>query len=112
MPKNSENLIWIDLELTGLLPDVDRIIEIATLITDKHLNVLAEGPALAIHQDEDALELMDDWNRRQHGASGLINRVRNSTANESQAERLTLLFLEQFIDAGISPMCGNSICQD
>ncbi|HJS21820.1 MAG TPA: oligoribonuclease [Steroidobacteraceae bacterium] len=112
MLKDPDNLIWIDLEMTGLRPDVDHIIEIATLVTDKHLRVLAEGPSLAIHQPDGVLELMDDWNRRQHGASGLIARVRASTISVADAERRTLLFLGQFIEPGASPMCGNSICQD
>ncbi len=112
MSKDADNLVWIDLEMTGLRPDVDHVIEIATLVTDKHLRVLAEGPVLAIHQSEAVLDLMDDWNRRQHGASGLIERVRASTVGTAQAEERTLRFLEPFVDAGLSPMCGNSICQD
>lgn len=112
MSKDVDNLIWIDLEMTGLRPDVDHIIEIATLVTDKFLRVLAEGPVIAIHQSDTVLELMDDWNRRQHGASGLLERVRASTANLAQSEQRTLRFLEPYVDAGLSPMCGNSICQD
>ncbi len=112
MARDPDNLIWIDLEMTGLRPDVDYIIEIATLVTDKQLNLLAEGPALAIHQPEPVLELMDDWNRRQHGGSGLIERVRASKVDTAEAERQTLLFLERLQEAGGSPMCGNSICQD
>jgi oligoribonuclease len=112
MARDPDNLIWIDLEMTGLRPDVDHIIEIATLITDKHLRVLAEGPVVAIHQSEAVLELMDDWNQRQHGASGLVARVRASSTSVSEAERLTLSFLAQHVDPGVSPMCGNSICQD
>jgi oligoribonuclease len=112
MFKDPDNLIWIDLEMTGLKPDVDHIIEIATLVTDKHLRVLAEGPVLAIQQPEAVLELMDEWNQRQHGASGLLARVRASTTRVAQAEQLTLQFLTRFIDQGVSPMCGNSICQD
>lgn len=112
MSKDADNLIWIDLEMTGLRPDVDHIIELATLVTDKHLRVLAEGPVVAIHQSDAVLELMDDWNRRQHGASGLLERVRNSGASVAQAEQRTLRFLEAYVDAGLSPMCGNSICQD
>jgi oligoribonuclease len=112
MSKDPDNLIWIDLEMTGLRPDVDHIIEIATLVTDKQLRVLAEGPVIAIHQPESVLELMDDWNRRQHGASGLLDRVRSSVADAGWAEQRTLRFIEGFIDAGLSPMCGNSICQD
>jgi len=112
MSKDPENLIWIDLEMTGLRPDVDHIIEVATLVTDKQLRVLAEGPVIAIHQPEPVLDLMDDWNRRQHGTSGLIDRVRASTTSVAQAEAQTLRFLEPLIGPGLSPMCGNSICQD
>jgi oligoribonuclease len=112
MAKDPDNLIWIDLEMTGLRPEVDYIIEIATLVTDKQLKVLAEGPVLAIHQPEAVLALMDDWNRKQHGGSGLVDRVRASTVDSAEAERLTLLFLQQLQDPGVSPMCGNSICQD
>jgi oligoribonuclease len=107
-----DRLIWIDLEMTGLKPDEDVIIEIATIVTDKDLNVLAEGPELAIHQPETALAGMDEWNRRQHGGSGLLARVRASSANTAVAEQLTLAFLAQHVRAGVSPMCGNSICQD
>lgn len=112
MPKEPDNLIWIDLEMTGLRPDVDHIIEIATLVTDKELRVLGEGPVLAIRQQDEVLELMDDWNRRQHGASGLIARVRASIVTVAEAERLTLQFLGAHVDAGLSPMCGSGICQD
>jgi len=112
MPRHPENLVWIDLEMTGLKPDVDHIIEIATLVTDKDLRVLAEGPALAIHQPAAVLGLMDDWNQRQHGASGLIERVRRSSIAISEAERLTLAFLVEHAEPGVSPMCGNSVCQD
>lgn len=112
MAKDPDNLIWIDLEMTGLRPDVDHIIEIATLVTDKQLRILAEGPVLAIHQPEAVLELMDDWNRRQHGGSGLIARVRASAVSTAQAEQLTMQFLSQHLDANASPMCGNGICQD
>jgi oligoribonuclease len=112
MARDPDNLIWIDLEMTGLRPDVDHIIEIATLITDKHLRVLAEGPVLALHQPEAVLQLMDDWNQRQHGSSGLLARVRASATTVREAERMTLDFLVQHVDPGVSPMCGNSICQD
>lgn len=106
------NLIWIDLEMTGLDPQADRIIEIATVVTDNHLNILAEGPVLAIHQSEAALAQMDDWNQKQHGESGLIARVRASALDEAAAEAQTLEFLAQYVTKGKSPMCGNSICQD
>jgi oligoribonuclease len=107
-----DTLIWIDLEMTGLDPDRDRILEIATIVTDNRLNVLAEGPVLAIHQDEAVLGAMDDWNRSHHGASGLIDRVRGSVTDEATAERLTLAFLSEWSEPGTSPMCGNSIGQD
>jgi oligoribonuclease len=106
------NLIWIDLEMTGLSPERDRIIEIATVVTDKDLNFLAEGPMLAVHQSEQFLEGMDEWNTRQHGGSGLTERVRQSTITEAEAVEATLEFLRQWVPAGKSPMCGNSICQD
>lgn len=110
--KRKDNLIWLDLEMTGLNPDSDRILEIATVVTDKHLTVLAEGPVLAIHQSDQVLEGMDDWNQNQHGNSGLTSRVRASTVTEDAAEQDTLAFLRNYVDQGQSPMCGNSICQD
>ena len=110
--RQRENLIWIDLEMTGLDPDRDLIIEIATVVTDKHLVVLAEGPVLAIHQSDAILDGMDEWNRTQHSASGLVERVKSSDVNEERAERETLEFLRQYAEPGLSPMCGNSICQD
>jgi oligoribonuclease len=106
------NLIWIDLEMTGLDPQRDRIIEIATIVTDNQLNVLEEGPVLAIHQDDAVLDGMDDWNKRTHGGSGLIERVRQSTFSAADAEKLTIEFLRKYAPPGSSPMCGNSICQD
>lgn len=112
MSFSDSNLIWIDLEMTGLDTFNDRIIEIATIVTDKELTILAEGPVLAIHQPNVVLEAMDEWNQNQHGQSGLIQRVRESTINEAEAERLTIEFLSQYVPAGVSPMCGNSICQD
>lgn len=107
-----DNLIWIDLEMTGLSSQTDRIIEIATIVTDSQLNLLAEGPMLAIHQPDDLLAAMDDWNRQQHGESGLVARVRASRLDERMAEQQTLEFLRQYVPPGQSPMCGNSICQD
>ena len=107
-----QHLIWIDLEMTGLVPETDRIIEIATIITNGDLQIVAEGPVLAIHQSEDVMARMDEWNQHHHGKSGLIERVRLSPTRESEAEQLTLDFLAQYVDRGFSPMCGNSICQD
>jgi len=108
----AQRLIWIDLEMTGLDTDQDRIIEIATIVTDENLNILAEGPVLAIHQPDIVLNAMDEWNTRQHGQSGLIQRVRRSTLTAQDAEQQTLEFLKKWVDAKKSPMCGNSICQD
>ena len=112
MSKSADNLIWIDLEMTGLDTDHDLIIEIATIVTDSELKILAEGPLLALHQPEAVLSQMDEWNTRQHGQSGLLERVRASRCDAAEAERVTLAFLEKFVAAGQSPMCGNSICQD
>jgi oligoribonuclease len=112
MPAHPENLIWIDLEMTGLDPAADRIIEIATLVTDKHLAPIAEGPVLAVHQPDWVLDGMDDWNVKHHGRSGLIERVRESAIDEADAERRTLAFLRAYVPERASPMCGNSICQD
>ena len=109
---NSDNLIWIDLEMTGLDTKADRIIEIATIVTDSSLRILAEGPVVAIHQDESVLGAMDEWNRTTHGGTGLLQRVRDSRITARDAEMRTLDFLEQHAVAGASPMCGNSICQD
>ena len=110
--KNNQNLIWIDLEMTGLLPDRDYIIEIATVVTDPHLNILGEGPVFAIHQDDDLMAGMDEWNTRQHNQSGLVKRVRDSVIGEAEAQQATIAFLKNYVDAGKSPMCGNTICQD
>ncbi|MCA0404268.1 MAG: oligoribonuclease [Proteobacteria bacterium] len=110
--KNNANLIWLDLEMTGLDPEKERIIEIATIVTDSHLNVLAEGPVFAIHQEQSLIDAMDSWNTRQHNQSGLVERVLSSEISESIAESKTIEFLKQYLDAGKSPMCGNSICQD
>ena len=109
---NGDNLIWIDLEMTGLNTDSDAIIEIATVVTDKDLNIVAEGPELAIHQSDEVLARMDAWNQRQHGSSGLIARVRASQVSTAEAQRRTLEFLAPLVNASASPMCGNSICQD
>ena len=110
--KQKDNLVWIDLEMTGLDPDSDSIIEIATVVTDKHLVVLAEGPVFAIHHSDDVLAGMDEWNTRQHHDSGLTARVRESTVTVREAEHRTLEFLRQYAEKGMSPICGNSICQD
>ena len=112
MPQDSNNLIWIDLEMTGLDTQNDVIIEIATIVTDSQLNILAEGPMLAIHQSDVILAGMDEWNTRQHGKSGLIERVKASPIDEAEAERQTIAFLQEYVPAKTSPMCGNSICQD
>lgn len=106
------NLIWIDLEMTGLDTINDVIIEIATIVTDSQLNIIAEGPVYAIKQSDEVLDKMDAWNKQHHGASGLIERVKSSTIDEAAAQAGTLDFLQQHVEAGMSPMCGNSICQD
>ncbi|SJN58417.1 oligoribonuclease [Vibrio ruber] len=112
MALNDQNLIWIDLEMTGLDPEVHKIIEIATIVTDSELNILAEGPVLAIHQSEQELAKMDEWCVTTHTQSGLVERVRQSTVTEAEAVRLTVQFLEQWVPQGKSPICGNSIGQD
>jgi oligoribonuclease len=109
---SGDYLVWIDLEMTGLKPDSDTIIEIATVVTDRELAIVAEGPVIAIHQPDEVLARMDEWNQRQHGSSGLLARVRASRASLGDAERRTLEFLTPLVTAGSSPMCGNSICQD
>jgi oligoribonuclease len=112
MSQNANNLIWIDLEMTGLNPNSDTIIEIATLVTDVKLDVVAEGPVLAIYQPDAVLNAMDDWNTRHHGESGLTAKVRTSNISIAEAEAQTLAFLRQYVPPNTSPMCGNSICQD
>lgn len=109
---NEFNLVWVDMEMTGLEPDSDRIIEVAVVVTDSQLNVLAEGPVFAIHQSDEALDKMDAWNKNTHGRSGLIDRVKQSTVTEAQAESELIAFLKKYVPTGKSPMCGNSICQD
>ncbi len=112
MAQDPSHLIWIDLEMTGLDPDNDLIIEIATIVTDKNLNILAQGPVLAVHQSDAALAAMDDWNQHHHGQSGLIERVKASTIDDAEAERQTLEFIKQWVPERTSPICGNSIGQD
>jgi oligoribonuclease len=112
MAVNPTNLVWLDMEMTGLDPNCERIIEIATIVTDSNLNILAEGPVFAVHQSDDLLEKMDSWNTRQHNGSGLVKRVMESTVTEAEAEAKTLEFLKQYVPAGKSPICGNSIYQD
>lgn len=112
MSQDPNNLIWIDLEMTGLDTDHDKIIEIATIITNSTLDVLEEGPMLAIHQDDEVLNAMDSWNKEQHGKSGLIERVRSSPLTEVDAQDMTLEFIKKYVPPHTSPMCGNSVCQD
>ncbi len=112
MAADSNNLIWIDLEMTGLVPESDRIIEIAVVVTDSQLNLVAEGPVLVLHQPDEVLAAMDAWNRSVHGKSGLVEKVKASSLDEAAAERQTVAFLKEHVPAGASPMCGNSICQD
>jgi oligoribonuclease len=109
---NEFNLVWVDMEMTGLDPDNDRIIEVAVVVTDMHLNLLAEGPVFAIHQSDETLDKMDAWNKGTHGRSGLIERVKASTVTEADAEAALIVFLKNFVPSGKSPMCGNTICQD
>ena len=112
MPQDPTHLIWLDMEMTGLNPDGDRIIEVAMIITDSQLNVVAESPVIAVHQPDSVLDAMDDWNKNTHGKSGLVARVKASNVSETQAEQVLLDFLQQHVPAGKSPMCGNTICQD
>ena len=112
MAQDQNNLIWIDMEMTGLSPDTDRIIEVAIVITDAHLNIVAEAPVLVVHQADAVLNAMDDWNKSTHARSGLIDKVKASTLNEADVEKQMLAFLLQHVPKGVSPMAGNSICQD
>lgn len=112
MAQDQNNLIWLDMEMTGLNPDTDRIIELAVVITDSQLNIVAESPVLTVHQPDSVLDKMDDWNKSTHGRSGLIGRVQASTLSEADAESQMLAFLQQYVPKRASPMCGNSICQD
>lgn len=112
LASSDQNLIWIDLEMTGLFPDRDRIIEVAVVVTDPHLTVRVEGPVFAIHQSDATLDAMDNWNKGTHGKSGLIDRVKASTITEEQASAQVIEFLKAYVPKGKSPMCGNSICQD
>ena len=109
---NEMNLVWVDMEMTGLEPDTDRIIEVAVVVTDMHLNLLAEGPVFVIHQSDETLNKMDAWNKGTHGRSGLIDKVKASTVTEAQAEAELIAFLKKYVPAGKSPMCGNTIGQD
>jgi oligoribonuclease len=112
LPLSADNLVWIDLEMTGLLPDSDRIIELAVVVTDAQVSVRIEGPVIAVHQSDAVLDAMDSWNKGTHGRSGLTERVRTSTINEAVAEVQLIAWLSQYVPPGKSPMCGNSICQD
>ncbi len=112
MNQVSDNLIWVDLEMTGLDPDSDKVIEIATIVTNSELEILEEGPVMAIHQSDEILAAMDEWNTSHHTSSGLVERVRESRLSEEDASATTIEFLSRWVDSGVSPMCGNSICQD
>ena len=112
LPLNEQNLIWIDLEMTGLYPDRDRILEVAVIVTDAQLTQCVEGPVFAVHQSDAVLDAMDAWNKGTHGKSGLIDRVKASTVDEAQAQEQVVAWLKQYVPAAKSPMCGNSICQD
>lgn len=112
MAQNQNNLVWIDMEMTGLLPDTDRVIEIALVITDAELNTVAEAPVLVVHQPDSVLDGMDNWNKSTHGKSGLIDKVKASTLDEATVEAQMLEFLQEYVPIRTSPMCGNSICQD
>jgi oligoribonuclease len=110
--KSDDNLVWVDMEMTGLSPDTDRVLEIAVIVTDAKLEILAEGPVVVLHQDDAILDKMDAWNKGTHGRSGLIDKVKASTVDEAQAEEALLVFMRQWVGKSKSPMCGNTICQD
>ncbi len=112
MAQDQNHLIWVDMEMTGLVPESDHILEVAVVITDSALNTVAEGPVLVVHQDNAILDAMDDWNKNTHGRSGLIDRVKSSVLNDAQVEAQMIAFLQEHVPSGASPMCGNSICQD
>ena len=112
MAQDQNNLLWLDMEMTGLNPDADRVIEIAVVVTDSQLNTLAEAPVLVIHQPDSVLNAMDDWNKKTHARSGLIEKIKQSTLSEADVSAQMLEFLQQYVPANTSPMCGNSICQD
>jgi len=112
MPQDQNNLVWIDMEMTGLNPDSDRIIEVAIIVTDSTLQTLAQAPVLVLHQSDAVLDGMDSWNKGTHGRSGLIDKVKSSGVDEAGAEGAMLDFLKQYVPTGVSPMCGNSVCQD
>ncbi|MBT9590190.1 MAG: oligoribonuclease [Thiobacillus sp.] len=112
MALNPTHLLWLDMEMTGLSPETDRIIELAIVVTDADLNTVAEGPVLVVHQTDEVMNAMDNWNKGTHGKSGLIDRVKASQLNEAEAEAQMLEFVKQHVATGVSPMCGNSICQD
>lgn len=112
MAQDQNHLIWVDMEMTGLVPESDHILEVAVVITDSALNTIAEGPVLVVHQDNAILDAMDDWNKNTHGRSGLIDRVKSSVLNDAQVEAQMIAFLQEHVPSGVSPMCGNSICQD
>ena len=112
MPQDQNNLVWLDMEMTGLNPDIDKVIEVAMIVTDSQLNTLAEAPVLVVHQSDEALDAMDSWNKSTHARSGLIAKVKAATLSEAEVEQKFLDFMAQYVPASVTPMCGNSICQD
>ena len=112
MAANPDNLLWVDMEMSGLNPDTDRVLEVAIVITDSQLNTVAEAPVFVVHQSDAVLDAMDNWNKSTHGKSGLIDRVKASTLNDAEVERRMVEFLAQYVPSGISPMCGNTVHQD